>query len=212
MPRPPADAPLLSPDLILSRALTQITEQGVDSLSLRALAESLGVKPNALYHYFPSKEKLIEAAYAHALGELTLPQGDSADWQPQLVALTEAFRHWCAHYPALVPYLLRRKDPLHAEGGLVEAVATQLRRAGVPLEELSAVTRQLIAFVAGTLVVEWGSDAQTAQAQKDFFQANVAQYPLMAQVPAAPHDPDVTFALMIRLLIGGIEGLRQEKP
>lgn len=54
----------LSEAAILEAATACVETQGLDALSMRTLATDLGVTPNALYRYFPSK-----AALALALAE-----------------------------------------------------------------------------------------------------------------------------------------------
>ena len=48
----------LSREAIVEAALAHIEAHGVDALSMRTLAADLGVAPNALYRYFPSKTDL----------------------------------------------------------------------------------------------------------------------------------------------------------
>ena len=47
-----------SRETILEAAIGLIEAQGLDQLSMRALAAQLGVTPNALYRYFASKAEL----------------------------------------------------------------------------------------------------------------------------------------------------------
>jgi AcrR family transcriptional regulator len=51
----------LNRDVIVAAALEIVEEQGLKSLTMRALGDRLGVEAMALYHYFPSKEALLEA-------------------------------------------------------------------------------------------------------------------------------------------------------
>ncbi len=208
MPRPPANAPLLNADLILNHALTQIDTAGAERLSLRGLAEKLGVKPNALYHYFASKDDLVEAAYARALSELPLPDPAHNDWREGLKTLATAFWTWCQRHPHFLPLLLRYRAPLHEESRLADTVAALLRQAGIPDAELSPVTDQLIVFFAGSLVMDSGTDTKelTTQ-QQQFYHQHPERYPTMASLPLSLPDNDQTFALMTRFLIAGIEGL-----
>ncbi|MCB1717480.1 MAG: helix-turn-helix transcriptional regulator, partial [Candidatus Competibacteraceae bacterium] len=46
---------------ILAAALDILSEQGVEGLTLAAVAEQLGFTKPALYHYFRSKEALIRS-------------------------------------------------------------------------------------------------------------------------------------------------------
>lgn len=51
----------LSRDRIVAAALDLVDEEGLEGLTMRALGRKLGVEAMALYHYFPSKDALIEA-------------------------------------------------------------------------------------------------------------------------------------------------------
>lgn len=61
----------ISRDVVLQAALSQVATHGLDALSMRSLAAHLGVTPNALYRYFPSKGALAYAM-ADAVGTLML--------------------------------------------------------------------------------------------------------------------------------------------
>lgn len=56
---------------ILDAAERHITEHGPAALSLRAIARSLGMTVQALYHYFPSRDDLVTALIAKAYDALT---------------------------------------------------------------------------------------------------------------------------------------------
>jgi AcrR family transcriptional regulator len=45
---------------LLSRCLNVIAEKGYSNISMRQIAQGLGVSTGTLYHYFPSKENLFE--------------------------------------------------------------------------------------------------------------------------------------------------------
>ncbi len=51
----------LSRETIIAAALEIVEEQGLKKLTMRALGDRLGVEAMALYHYFPSKDALLEA-------------------------------------------------------------------------------------------------------------------------------------------------------
>jgi AcrR family transcriptional regulator len=50
-------------EAILDAARRQIAGEGVNALSMRAIAKELGYSPAALYEYFPAKEDLARALY-----------------------------------------------------------------------------------------------------------------------------------------------------
>lgn len=51
----------LSREAIIAAALEIVEEQGLKRLTMRALGDRLGVEAMALYHYFSSKDELLEA-------------------------------------------------------------------------------------------------------------------------------------------------------
>lgn len=57
-------------DMILSTARSIIAEGGIDSLSMRTLADAIDYSPSALYKYFDNKEALIYAIALQGLDEL----------------------------------------------------------------------------------------------------------------------------------------------
>ena len=56
---------------LLEEAVTLISQDGLENLSLRRLATQCGVSHNAIYRHFDSKERLIDACRAYVMQELT---------------------------------------------------------------------------------------------------------------------------------------------
>jgi AcrR family transcriptional regulator len=55
---------------ILAAAMEQLASHGIEKLSLRSLAASLGLAPNALYRYFSSRSALEVALTAEITGQV----------------------------------------------------------------------------------------------------------------------------------------------
>jgi AcrR family transcriptional regulator len=55
---------------ILRAALGQFRERGYHATTLDAIAEQLGVRKTALYHYFPDKQAILLACHRESLAEL----------------------------------------------------------------------------------------------------------------------------------------------
>lgn len=83
-----------------------LVADGVDGLSLRAIARDMGMTAPALYRYFPSREDLV----VHLIGELYDELADTMeaarDAEPpedapaRLAAVSRAFRRWALDHPA----------------------------------------------------------------------------------------------------------------
>jgi AcrR family transcriptional regulator len=91
---------------LLSTAITQLQETGVDDLSLRALARAVGVSQTAPYRHFADKGELLAAmatqGYRDLLQDLS-DAGATADDCPhaQLFAFAHAYVDYAARNPQL---------------------------------------------------------------------------------------------------------------
>ncbi|HMI24138.1 MAG TPA: TetR family transcriptional regulator, partial [Streptosporangiaceae bacterium] len=65
-----AERPRLSKRTVTENALKLADADGLDALTIRKLAEHLGVTPMALYWHFRSKEDLLEGVAEQVWGEI----------------------------------------------------------------------------------------------------------------------------------------------
>ncbi len=91
---------------VIAAARTLARRSGVESVSMRRLAEELGVTANALYSYFPDKSALLDALLDDLLGEIPVP--DTTAWQEGLVAILRATRRVLLAHADLIPLYLAR--------------------------------------------------------------------------------------------------------
>jgi AcrR family transcriptional regulator len=62
----------------ISRTALRLLEQSRGAMSVRQLAAQLGVDAMAIYHYFPSKAAVVDAAVSHAFSRLDRVDRDMA--------------------------------------------------------------------------------------------------------------------------------------
>ncbi|MEV1070081.1 TetR/AcrR family transcriptional regulator C-terminal domain-containing protein [Streptomyces sp. NPDC050263] len=70
----------LSRQRVLSAAVALADEGGADALSMRRIAQALGVVPMALYKHVAHKNELLDGMIDVLVGEIDPPVGD-ADWK-----------------------------------------------------------------------------------------------------------------------------------
>jgi len=94
--------------LLLERATQLFAEHGYEGLSMAALARDAEISKALLYHYFPSKRRLFEAALAEGAEELRARTEPDASRPPaeQLSAALDAFLQWVGESPAAYSRLL----------------------------------------------------------------------------------------------------------
>jgi AcrR family transcriptional regulator len=121
-----------TPDTILETALQIITENGTDALSMRTLAERLGIKAPSLYRHYVDRAALETALVAHGSRQLTTQlEAIQAD-TPQNALRLAATRYleFARSNPALYALMNRPQASSGAPKALWNAV----------LELVSAVT------------------------------------------------------------------------
>src|ERR671915_2360327 len=76
--------PTLTVDAIVSAAIEMADEGGLGSLSMRALAERLGVGTMTLYTHVPGKAELLDVMLDTVLSETARPEQGDGGWRGRL--------------------------------------------------------------------------------------------------------------------------------
>ena len=164
---PPASAQnrqrrVLSRDQVVAEALTIISSQGVQALSMRGLAARLGVVPGALYRHVHSKEQLYDLVLDAVLAEVDPQVDDSVAWAEQVTELAQRLRAVLERHPGLAG-LLKARDPVSPHSlALAEAFLASLQGAGLPDRETALAFRLIYDYTAGFSL----SDPTTAAQQR----------------------------------------------
>jgi AcrR family transcriptional regulator len=148
---------------ILEVAQTLFTEKGYEKISLREIAEAVGITKAALYYYFPTKEKLFE--------ELVRPLFDMQREGIAMLEETPDPRVWAKALPAMLDWIIEHRklfellqsnqaslhDLMHQTGGYMEEHAAFHERVNKAFadESVSLATRVRLAgammFVIGVV-------------------------------------------------------------
>ncbi|NQX06007.1 TetR/AcrR family transcriptional regulator C-terminal domain-containing protein [Rathayibacter sp. VKM Ac-2856] len=152
----------LSRELIVATALEMIDRTGPEALSMRTLAQELGVEAMSLYRYVHGKEDLLEGVIALLMQELTvrLDEAESHHWQEFLQTAAHEVRRIATDHPRAFPLVATRhpaapwlRPPLRS----IEAVNTFLRSlTGSGLTDAQAVGayRSFSSFLLGQLLLQ----------------------------------------------------------
>ncbi|HKU96504.1 MAG TPA: TetR/AcrR family transcriptional regulator [Vineibacter sp.] len=96
----------LSRDKLVAAAIELIDEGGANALTIRALADAVGVTPMALYNHFSSKRDLLAAVAEHIISGAQF-DGQHPDWRQQIHHCFSVVRDLCLQHPGL-PGLLEQ--------------------------------------------------------------------------------------------------------
>jgi AcrR family transcriptional regulator len=204
-----ATKPALTRDSIAAAALDLLDRDGLDSLSMRRLADELGVGTMTLYGYFASKDELLDAVMdASVLEAGALPAGRT--WRERAAALARAIRTNLERHPALVQIRLGRPMTRPRQFVWTEAVLAALVDSGLPRDEAARAFRVLFTYVFGFVAFSptAAADESRAGLRAALDALPPADYPVLASmvdeaVDAAAGDEQFDFGL--ELLLDGIE-------
>jgi len=94
----------LTRDKVIDAGLALLDKSGADAITMRGLADAVGVTPMALYNHFSSKRDLLAAVVEHLVGAAQF-DGHHASWRDQVHHCFEVLRGLCLRHPGL-PKLL----------------------------------------------------------------------------------------------------------
>ncbi|GGR95713.1 TetR family transcriptional regulator [Streptomyces aureoverticillatus] len=138
---------------IAAAARTLVEEAGPEALTMRSLADRLGIKAPSLYKHFPDKSAVETELIAQQLAESAEAMEAAAARAPgALAALADAYRAQALAHPHLYRLATERPLPRHAlPPGLEARAATPLLRVCGDDVELA---RAVWAFAHGMVILE----------------------------------------------------------
>lgn len=138
---------------IAEAALDLVDADGIDGLTMRKLAQRLGVSAMALYTYFPDREAVLEAVTQLLLTEVEIPAED-LDWRETIRHLMRSIRRVGLRHPNAAP-LINRFPPRTVDAlAFVEVAFRAFRRAGFDDRSTVRCYRALAVYSMGTFDVE----------------------------------------------------------
>ena len=151
MPRP--KTPLISKRKTLEVALEIIDTEGLESLSIRRLAEALDVNGASLYHHFENKDAILVGVAELALADVRAPKVHDEPWQVWMLRNTQRLRKALLAHPKLMPVILNRQ-PLGIGVQELEATAELLLEEGVPIGYVESLLRAGEVVAVGSVLEE----------------------------------------------------------
>jgi TetR/AcrR family tetracycline transcriptional repressor len=103
---PPAREPV-TPERIADAALRLIDTDGLDGLTVRRLAQELGVGTMTLYWYVQNKDEVLDLVADRMLAGIEIPAPET-DWQVAVREVSTAVRAAALRHAAAVPVMVGR--------------------------------------------------------------------------------------------------------
>jgi AcrR family transcriptional regulator len=100
----------LSRERVLHAALEIADAGGIGSLTIRSLAQALGVQPMSVYHHVANKEQILDGIVDLVFAEMDLPSPEG-EWRAEVRRRCESARAVLRRHPWAIGLLETRTSP-----------------------------------------------------------------------------------------------------
>lgn len=222
-PREESGRSRLTKSAVADRALALADAMGLDALTIRKLAQELGVTPMALYWHFRSKEELLEGLADRVWAEIGVDVDPAAPWPDQLRTMVESLVRVLREHPAAPQLLMNSDKQGEAALKVTEAALEVLRGAGFDPLHASEIARSGLWTGIMLVMSEPGIDEQSLedraelQRRKQVALASLPMtvYPRLVECAApmtACDNPEFHYDFGISLFIAGVEAMAANLP
>ena len=212
-----AERSRLSKTAVVDRGLALADASGLDGLTIRRLAQDLGVTPMALYWHFRSKDELLLALADRVWSEIDLDLDPAQPWPGQLRGLLESLVRVLRAHPAASQLLLETEKQSEPFLRATEVALGVLRGAGLNPEHAAAIARSMLWSGLSMVMSEPGRHPgvseeelaeQVRRARVRMAMLPTDRYPHVVEC-AGPltdcDDPEFHYQFGIDLFIAGVE-------
>jgi AcrR family transcriptional regulator len=166
----------LSRERVLQAAVAFADENGVESLSMRKLGETLGVEAMSLYNHVANKVDLLDGMIDVVFSEIELPSG--TDWRTAMRRRAISAREVLSRHRWAIGLMESRTSPGAATLRAHDAVIGCLRDAGFSFELTAHAFSALDSYVYGFALQERGLPFDTPEETAELAQVMLAQFPV----------------------------------
>ena len=211
LPRP--ERTPLTRERVLRAAMDLADAEGLGALTMRALAERLGVKPMALYHHVANKEEILDGIVDVVFAEIELPTADG-DWREAMRRRAASARDVLGRHPWAIALMESRTSPGPATLRHHDTVLGIFRGAGFSIALTAHAYALLDSYVYGFALQEamlpiHGSDSAPEVAESIMERFATGEYPHMVElatehVMRPGYDFGDEFGFGLELILDGL--------
>lgn len=204
----------LTRERVLEGAMAVADASGIEALTMRALAEQVGVKPMSLYHHVANKEEVLDGIVDRVFAEIELPSPDDG-WRPAIRARAASARAVLARHRWAIPLMESRTNPGPATLRHLDALIGTFRRGGFSVAMTAHAISLVDAYVYGFALQEASLPFEGPDTAAEVAEAIMAGFPsddfphlaeLTEQHVLQPgYDYGDEFAFGLDLVLDGLE-------
>ncbi|MEH0842097.1 TetR/AcrR family transcriptional regulator C-terminal domain-containing protein [Micromonospora sp. CPCC 205711] len=212
----------LNRDRVLRAAVALADDVGIESLSMRNLAQELGVVPMALYKHVANKEQLLDGMVDVVVGEID-PPVRGTDWKAAIRQRILSARGVLLRHPWASRVIESRPQPTPVVLDYMNSIVGMFRAGGFSVDLTHHVMHVLGSRMWGFTQELFPASPLPAdpQMQAAMLREMAGRYPHIAEIAmAAAHDEgsvvghgcddQFEFEFAVDLLLDGFERLHQQ--
>ncbi len=179
-PSPVAGETVSIREQIVISALQLLDEEGTEAFSTRKLGTRVGIQAMSLYHHFPDRGAILDAAVDCMISEVVLPNVARIGWQRGLRQLALSYREMGHRHVLAVPLLAQRCPSSRNMTAFLDTLLGLLLKSG--LSQAAAEGWLLIQrdYVVGSLMADHAAAHVLSSTEAAHSKSETARFALSA--------------------------------
>jgi AcrR family transcriptional regulator len=212
----------LSRERILRTAVERADRTGVDSLSMRRLAQELGVVPMALYKHLASKEEMLDGMLDVVVAEIGPPATDT-DWKTAVRERILSARRALLRHPWASRVMETRTEPTPIVMAYMDSMIGMFRAGGFSIDLTHHAMHAMGSRLMGFSQELFNDSVDTDPAiDAEMYRAMADTYPSIYELFLAVSHDDASvvgpgcddrfeFEFALDLMLDGLEHLKERE-
>jgi AcrR family transcriptional regulator len=205
----------LSRARVLEVALRLADEGGIEAISMRKLAQALGVQAMSLYNHVANKDEIVDGIVDIAIGEIEVPDL-AVDWKTAMRRRAISAHEVLLRHPWASLMIMSRANVGPANLRYVDATLGCLREAGFSFEMAdrawNAIDSHIYGFTLQELKFPFAPEEYSEAAKEGLALIPASQYPYFNQlahhVMEGRYNGIHDFEFGLELILEGLDRLR----
>jgi AcrR family transcriptional regulator len=139
---------------VLEAAIRVADRGGVEAITMRRVAQELGVEAMSLYHHVPNKDAILDGVVDMVFAAIKLPHAECEDWREAIRARAFSARAVLSQHSWALGLMDSRRNPGPATLRHHDAVLGVLRRAGFTLVMAAHAVSLIDSYISGFVLQE----------------------------------------------------------
>ncbi|MEU4576547.1 TetR/AcrR family transcriptional regulator [Nonomuraea sp. ATR24] len=157
----------LSRQLVLEAAIRVADRGGAEAITMRRVAQELGVEAMSLYHHVPNKDAILDGVVDAVFAAIELPRPGDGDWRAAIRARARSARAVLSRHSWALGLIDSRRSPGPATLRHHDAVLGVLREAGFSLPMAAHAVSLVDSYVGGFVLQEANLPLSTPAEMED---------------------------------------------